>query len=71
MIDGMACEESDHLDNNAHTKYGAANVTLRETLSTVETHSDSTPLISLPFGSQSTGSNETKYEVEEQETLTI
>lgn len=69
MIDDMACEESDYLDNNAHTNYGAANITLHETLGTVETHYDRT-LISLPSVFQTTGNNESKYKVEEEETLT-
>ena len=73
MMDNMAREDSDlnfsaSLDNNARTYYGATNVTLRETLGTVGRHSDTTPL--MPFGSQTTGNNETKYDVD-QETQTI
>ena len=68
MMDDMAREESDlstSLDNSTHANYGAVKVTSCETLGTVGTHTDSTPLI--PSGSQTTRSNETKY-VMEQET---
>ena len=61
----MACEESDlnfsaGLDNNTHSNYGT--VTSHETLGTVGRHTESTPL--MPSGFQTTGNNNTKYEME-------
>ena len=61
------------LDNNARTNYGAINLTQRETLGTVETHSDTTPLITISSATRTTenDNNRTKYEIEfeEQENL--
>ena len=69
----MAHAGSDLNFNNAHTNYGATNLTRRETLGTVEAHSDSAPLISLSSGTQTTKNDNTltKYEIEfeEQENL--
>ena len=69
MLGDMAHAECDvnfsaSLDNNTRANYGAVNVTLHETLDTVQRPTDKTPL--MPSGSQTTGNNETIYVVEQE-----
>ena len=62
----MLCLFSHHISllpvtcNNTCSNYGT--VTSRETLGTVGRHTESTPL--MPSGFQTTGNNNTKYEME-------
>lgn len=59
--------ESNLSISNVHTDYGATNVRRRETLGTIGTHTDTTPLNTVSSGVKYTGSNQVLFEYEEEQ----